>query len=298
MTDTTTEQAPPAQPETTAKQTIIEALTTAQRNWLALDGDALDDSTAMKLHIHQAAASFGTALFLDVLSRFAPIAAESAAQQYREALQDGAGVGEWTWELLTKYGVDPDSIKPAADPRADLREELDRVKGVANALHVTVREMLAAHDNTETEWGIRTDEQHKGRTFEPVGHIRPSTEKQAVQSSRIWAGWTPVARVVGGWHPAGATPTAERVAMWRRTLELADTTGGKRVLTPTTKPIRDEYHQALAAAHAHAEQRGIEITDDGPFAEFHREICRIRRDAQLHANAANIEAALGTGGAA
>jgi hypothetical protein len=88
-----------------------ELLTCAQRNWRrAMDvteGTASDDRSHAMAH---ACSYFSTAFFLQALLKRDEDAAHEAAVELNDILSDGGAAGEYIWQLLTRAGIDPDTI--------------------------------------------------------------------------------------------------------------------------------------------------------------------------------------------
>jgi hypothetical protein len=160
MTDQTTQPAEhtvsdmPAPPETTADQMIVESLTYAQAHWKAIFGNDNNDATSRQLHIDSALTGFSEAFLLDRLQTATSTEiADATALALHEILMDGGGAGEWIWDLLADRGVDPATIQPAPDPRADLvaenaklTAEVKRLTDRANVDETALEEVLGERD--------------------------------------------------------------------------------------------------------------------------------------------------------
>lgn len=106
-------------PITNPRGQLEELLTATQRLWLkVMDGPEMskDERT---MAIVQCCTYFSAAWYLRALSEAAPDKAVEACKHLAEILNDGGGVGEWTWDLLSGMGLDPATIAPAGLGRAE-----------------------------------------------------------------------------------------------------------------------------------------------------------------------------------
>lgn len=92
---------------TNPREQLIELLTCTQRHWLvAMEYPRTQNNNAL----HFAASYFSAAWYLYALIEGKPV--DDTCEHLAEILNDGGGVGEWTWDMLTRLGVDPATITP------------------------------------------------------------------------------------------------------------------------------------------------------------------------------------------
>lgn len=79
----------------------------AQRNFLATQAAADLDRNLMARFVYEWSVVF---LLREVQERAGSHVADTLARALWENLADGSGLGEWLWEWLTEYGIDPESV--------------------------------------------------------------------------------------------------------------------------------------------------------------------------------------------
>lgn len=112
-----TEIAPPPQlaGEVTAEGMARYLLVRTQLGWSRnLTPFVRDDQL---VPVWQIAAQFAAAHSLMALISVHRAAADEAARQIAAAWDDGAGIGEWTWEHLSALGVDPAEVRRLDEAR-------------------------------------------------------------------------------------------------------------------------------------------------------------------------------------
>lgn len=89
-------------------------LTATQQLWRKfMDGDSELPRDEQAQMVAQFCAYFSAAWYLRALMTEAPEQAGKVCESLQDILEDGGGVGEWTWDLLSEMGIDPDTIAPA-----------------------------------------------------------------------------------------------------------------------------------------------------------------------------------------
>lgn len=101
---------------------IVDHLTRAQRHWLAVGEQGVNDREEMRYHITGHAYEVTTVFLIAALKRLAPAYADSLYLELRHLLETAPNSGSWTWMELASRGIDPGSIvafkplKAAAEP--------------------------------------------------------------------------------------------------------------------------------------------------------------------------------------
>lgn len=72
---------------------------------------------------------YGVVFLLRELAEVDPERADKAAKRLYGDWEDGGSVGEWLWEWLSGYGIDPGEVSRAAEEQA--RESVKKLKGDA-----------------------------------------------------------------------------------------------------------------------------------------------------------------------
>ena len=72
---------------------------------------------------------YGVVFLLRELAEVDPGRADAAAKRLFGDWEDGGSVGEWLWEWLREYGIDPEQVNRAASAQA--RESAKKLKDAA-----------------------------------------------------------------------------------------------------------------------------------------------------------------------
>lgn len=98
---------PKSAEEVTADNLAACLAVAAQRTHLKVMDSAAMDHTALTLFVREWGVVF---LLREVQERAGVHVADGIARALWENWNDGSGLGEWLWEWLTEYGVDPNAI--------------------------------------------------------------------------------------------------------------------------------------------------------------------------------------------
>jgi hypothetical protein len=109
MTDAKTNLAPyPTSVEDVTAEKLARHMTVqAQRNFRATMDAAELDRNAMARLVFEWGVTF---LLRELQERAGATVADAVAQDLWEAWEDGSSLGEFLWEWLTEYGIDPEAI--------------------------------------------------------------------------------------------------------------------------------------------------------------------------------------------
>lgn len=94
--------------------------------------DHKNDRADYMRSIGHAVSYYGLASLLRQVKRHAGAEkADEVAKALWEAWEDGSSIGEWCWEWLTEYGIDPEAVqKAAAEVHAAEAAQADKHGGV------------------------------------------------------------------------------------------------------------------------------------------------------------------------
>lgn len=109
MTETTRPLAPyPSSVEdVTADKFARHLAVAAQHSFRTTINAAGLDRTAMALFVQEWSVVY---LLRELQERAGVMIADAVARDLWEAWEDGSGLGEWLWEWLTEYGIDPEAV--------------------------------------------------------------------------------------------------------------------------------------------------------------------------------------------
>jgi hypothetical protein len=111
MTDTSSNLAPyPTRVEDVTAHKLARHLAVEAQRTLRTTMDTADvNRDAMARLVY----GWGVVFLLRGLQdRTGDTVADAVAQDLWEAWEDGSGLGEWLWEWLTEYGIDPEAVAP------------------------------------------------------------------------------------------------------------------------------------------------------------------------------------------
>lgn len=106
---TTSNPAPyPTSAETVTAEGLARHMAVqAQRSNMKIMAAADMNRDAMARFVYEWSTTF---LLREALAHLGPVTADEIARELWEALEDGSSLGEFLWEWLTEYGINPEQV--------------------------------------------------------------------------------------------------------------------------------------------------------------------------------------------
>jgi sulfite reductase beta subunit-like hemoprotein len=107
MTDGNLAPYPTSAEEVTAEKLARHLAVAAQHSFRTTMDATEPDRAAMTVFVHEWGIVF---LLRELQERAGTHVADAVARQLWESWEDGGGLGEFLWEWLTEYGIDPEAV--------------------------------------------------------------------------------------------------------------------------------------------------------------------------------------------